>query len=344
MEASRFSFELPRELIAQHPPAQRGQSRLMLLRAGGRPEHHSFSELPDLLSPGDVAVVNDTRVRRSRLLGRGIPGGRRVEFLLLRSHQDDPRQWQAIARGGSSLVGRTFRFEQGRAARVVSATESQLLLQFDAPLDDAYFEVHGDVPLPPYIDRRPESVDGARYQTVFADRVGSAAAPTAGLHFDEPMLQRLRERGVEIVALTLEVGLGTFSPIRAVNVEDHRMHQERYRLPESTAEAVNAAMTERRAVVAVGTTVVRAIESACDKYGRVAGGTNSTDLFIRPGYRFRVVERLITNFHTPRSSLLVMVSAFAGTERILAAYDEAVGLGYRFFSYGDATLLDRATQ
>lgn len=341
MEASRFSFDLPPELIAQHPPDRRGQSRLMVLPAGGDPEHRHFSELPELLRDGDVMVINDTRVRHSRL--RGLPaggGGKAVEFLLVAPDAGDLSRWQAMARGGRRLVGRRFQFPETREVEVESEASGQLWLRFDAPLDDAYFDAHGAVPLPPYIEREAGPADAARYQTIYAERTGSAAAPTAGLHFDAALLERLRGRGVQVVPLTLEVGVGTFTPIRTERIEEHRMHLERYEVPTATADVINGARLDGRSVVAVGTTVVRSLESACDAAGRVAAGPGSTELFIRPGFRFRVVDRLITNFHTPRSSLLVMVCAFAGTERLLQAYRDAVERRYRFFSYGDATLLD----
>lgn len=357
MEASRFSFELPPELIAQRPPERRGHSRLMVLPAEGDPEHRRFSELPELLSDGDVMVVNDTRVRHSRLLGfstggdehasalrhrDGEPDAKAVEFLLLTPVAGDLRQWQAMAHGGRRLVGRRYQFPGQREAQVESVASGLLLLRFDAPLNEAYFDVNGSVPLPPYIERPAGEVDASRYQTVYAERAGSAAAPTAGLHFDEALLEQLRRRGVEIVPVTLEVGGGTFTPIRVARIEDHLMHVECYEVPAATADAVNAARLAGRSVVAVGTTVVRTLESAYEAEGGVIAGSGSTGLFIHPGFRFRAVDRLVTNFHTPRSSLLVMVCAFAGVQRVLQAYREAVARRYRFFSYGDATFLSAA--
>ena len=342
MRTSRFCFELPRELIAQRPAAQRSAARLMVLeRSSGALQHARVSELPAFVAPGSVVVLNDTRVLHARLNGC-LDGGREVPFLLLDPSHGGTR-WRALARGARQFArggGRTVAFPDGLSASVASPPEGNgtVVLSFSRAVDPAFLERHGSVPLPPYIDRAPDAADAERYQTVYAEHPGSAAAPTAGLHFTDELLRRLRRRGVAVVQVTLHVGTATFAPIRSERVEDHVMHRERYFVAEEAALAVQAARRERRPVVAVGTTVVRTLEAAWDG-GTLRRGSGSTDLFIYPGYRFRVVDQLLTNFHTPRSSLLALVSALAGERQIRAAYATAVETGYRFFSYGDAMLI-----
>jgi S-adenosylmethionine:tRNA ribosyltransferase-isomerase len=346
-----FDFELPDEAIAQRP-APRGESRLLVLDAAGAERHRRVRDLPSLLRAGDLLVVNDTRVLPARLFGRRPPGGGRVELLLAERHGE--REWDALLKPGRRAVpGTRIELSEELSAEVVARGEDgRFRLRFSAPVEP-HLERLGHVPLPPYIHRAPghpdEAADRERYQTVYAREPGAIAAPTAGLHFDEALLAALAARGVERAAVTLHVGLGTFKPVTAELVHEHRMDAERYVIPESTAAALRRARAEGRRVVAIGTTVVRALESAAAAHAaeskadadEVPAGAGRSSLFIYPGYRFRVVDALLTNFHLPRSTLLMLVGAFAGRERVLAAYREAVEGGYRFYSYGDAMLATR---
>jgi S-adenosylmethionine:tRNA ribosyltransferase-isomerase len=335
-----FSFELPPELIAQRPADRRDDARLLVLnRSDGSRRHSRVSELPEHLREDSLLVFNDTRVRKARLHAERVDTGGNVEFLLTEQAHDGT--WWAITDGGKrARVGIRFRFPEGRIAEVAEQRGSSRLLRFDVSPDEAYLERVGLVPLPPYIKRPSDEQDASRYQTVYARHVGSVAAPTAGLHFTDELLDELGRRGIETRFLTLHVGLGTFAPVRAKEVERHEMHSERFEISEETASAVNEARNAGRPVVAVGTTSVRALETAAsDKDGRVDPGVRETDIFIYPGYRFRVVDQLFTNFHTPESTLVMLVAAFAGTELILDTYREAVERRYRFFSYGDAMLI-----
>lgn len=338
MKTSSFSFDLPSELIAQEPASRRDSSRLLVLeRSSGRISHRLVGELPELIQPGTVMILNDSRVRKARLFAAAERSGSRVEFLLLR--ELEPGLWKAmVSKARKQVPGKRFRFPGGVEGAIVGSDGEFRLVSFSPLVDDAYLEEHGHVPLPPYIRRADTPADAARYQTVYARRPGSAAAPTAGLHLTDELLAALRGRGVEIAELTLHVGAGTFLPIRAERIEEHRMHEEWYSVPEASAAAINRAAREGRPILAVGTTAVRAVESAW-RGGAVQTGEGRTALFIAPGYRFRVITRLLTNFHTPQSSLLVLVSALAGRERVLAAYAEAIQRRYRFFSYGDAMLI-----
>lgn len=345
-----FDFELPEKAIAQHA-APRGESRLLVLDAEGDERHRRVRDLPALLRPSDLLVVNDTRVLPARLFGRRQPGasigarpaeaargGGRVELLLAERHGE--REWDALLKPGRRAPpGTVIELSDELSAEVIARGEDgRFRLRFSAPVEP-HLERLGHVPLPPYIHRADEAADRERYQTVYAREPGAIAAPTAGLHFDDALLAALDARGVERAAVTLHVGLGTFKPVTAELVHEHRMDAERYSVPEATADALRRARDERRRVVAVGTTVVRTLESAALAHdGNVPAGAGSTALFIYPGFRFRVVDALLTNFHLPRSTLLMLVSAFAGRERVLAAYREAVEDGYRFYSYGDAML------
>lgn len=339
MKTREFSFDLPEDLIAQEPCADREAARLLVLdRATGRTTDSSVLSLADWVEPGTVMVLNETRVRKARLFAAGGTG-RPVELLLLR--QVSPSSWKAlVGRSRRRRAGSLYALPGGRTARLEdeAAVDGTRLVSIDPPIDPAYLEEHGHVPLPPYIKRADTAADGERYQTVYSRVSGSAAAPTAGLHLTQGLLDGLEARGVETVRITLHVGLGTFLPIRSEDIEAHVMHEEEYCIPCEAAEAVNRALEENRRVMAVGTTSVRALESA-GRDGRVVPGTGSTGIFITPGYRFRIVERMFTNFHTPQSTLLVLVSAFAGRELILRTYREAVEKRYRFFSYGDAMLI-----
>jgi len=334
---SDFDFALPDELIAQHPLPDRASSRLLHVGCDGFGDLR-FADLERLLAPGTVLVFNDTRVIKARLLGHKASGGR-VEALIERIV--DARRALALLRASHALrPGTELRFGDDARATVRGRQADLFDLEFDRDVL-ALLDCAGTVPLPPYIKHAPDAQDEARYQTVYAAHPGAVAAPTAGLHFTEALLERLDALGVERVHLTLHVGAGTFQPVRVERVADHVMHSEWYRISEAAAQAVNAARESGRPVVAVGTTCVRALESAAQD-GRVAAGSRDTALFITPGFRFQIVDRLITNFHLPKSTLIMLVAAFAGADRIRAAYAHAIAQRYRFFSYGDAMLLERA--
>jgi S-adenosylmethionine:tRNA ribosyltransferase-isomerase len=331
-----FDYELPAGLIAQHPAPERTASRLLRLGADGVSDH-AFADLPQFLAAGDVLVFNDTRVVKARLHGVKGSGGK-VEVLIERAL--DAREALAQIRASHApQPGARLRLAGAVDATVVARESDLFRLRFDEAVLDV-LERHGQVPLPPYITHAPAAEDEARYQTVYARAPGAVAAPTAGLHFDAPLIERLRARGVELAFLTLHVGAGTFQPVRTRDIAAHRMHAERYEIPAATVAAVQRARAQSRRVVAVGTTSLRALESGA-RGGELAAGGGETDLFITPGYRFRVVDRLLTNFHLPKSTLLMLVAAFAGIEPVRAAYRHAIAARYRFFSYGDAMLVDR---
>lgn len=337
MLTTDFSFNIPEELVAQQPTVERGLSRLLVLgRNSGSITHSSVRELAAFIPRGAVMVFNDSRVRRARLFA-ATPGGGTVEVLLLRREGD--AVWAALSTRMAKLSpGKRLVLPEAIEAEVIEARADERVFRFSKELDDGYLDRNGHLPLPPYIRRGDVPADAERYQTVYARETGSAAAPTAGLHFTNDLLDGLRESGIELHFVTLHVGLGTFLPVRSATVEAHRMHREEYTVPEETAAAVSRARQEGRAVIAVGTTSVRTLESAWD--GNILkAGSGSSDIFIYPGYRFGVVDGMFTNFHTPESTLLMLVSAFAGREHILAAYQEAISRRYRFFSYGDAMLI-----
>jgi S-adenosylmethionine:tRNA ribosyltransferase-isomerase len=334
---SDFDFDLPSELIAQMPSPERSASRLLHV-ARARHRDLVFKAMPDLLAPGDLLVFNDTRVVRSRLLGRKSSGGK-VELMLERIVA--PREaWMQIRASHPPRVGGRVELPGGASATVCERDERFFRLRFDlATTLDAYLAQHGLVPLPPYIARAPGAADEERYQTVYARHPGAVAAPTAGLHFDQALLDVLRARNVGFAYVTLHVGAGTFLPVETEDLSEHRMHSERFNIPPRTHEAIAEARNRGGAIVAVGTTSLRALEAAAE--GEASTGEAETSLFITPGFRFRVVDRLLTNFHLPRSTLLMLVSAFAGYDAIRAAYAHAIATQYRFFSYGDAMLLER---
>jgi S-adenosylmethionine:tRNA ribosyltransferase-isomerase len=345
MRLSDFDYALPEELVAQAPLAARDASRLLVLPPEGPPTHRRFTDLEALLAPGDLLVFNDTRVIPARLVGRKESGGR-VELLLVEPLEGGlGRRWRALGQASKPIrPGAALAFDGLGATVEVAEGEGFYVVALDregADLEAALARA-GRVPLPPYIRREPDASDRERYQTVWARAPGSAAAPTAGLHFTDALLGRLAARGVERAAVTLHVGPGTFLPVRGESLDEHRMHAEPYEVPADAARAFAACRTRGGRVVAVGTTTVRTLESAIDRAGALRAGPGRTDLFARPGFRFRAVDALVTNFHLPRSTLLVLACAFGGTERVLGAYREAVALRYRFFSYGDAMLLFRA--
>ena len=345
-----YHFDLPPDQIAQAPTPDRASSRLLLLdRAGGATRHRTFRDLPDLLQPGDLLVLNRSRVLPARLLGRR-PGGGEAEVLLVRRR--GPDLWDALLRPGRRLrpgveidIAPSFRVRVEGPATPGPPGEDRpgplrpvRLLSGDGDADAA-IERHGHMPLPPYVRRPDTAADRDRYQTIYAREAGSIAAPTAGLHFTPELLERLRARGVSTTELVLHVGPGTFRPVEVDDVREHRVDPEVFSIPTETAAALNRARREARRIVAVGTTTTRTLESALTSDGTIHAGDGETDLVITPGYRFAVVDALLTNFHLPRSSLLLLVSAFAGRANVLAAYAEAVRRGYRFYSYGDAMLI-----
>jgi S-adenosylmethionine:tRNA ribosyltransferase-isomerase len=340
---AEFDYELPDAAIADRP-APRGESRLLVLDREGPERHRRVRDLPALLRPGDLVVVNDTRVIPARLFGRraeaeGESQGR-IELLLVEKRGE--REWEALAKPGRrARPGTVIEFEGDLTALVLGKREDgRHLVRFSEAVE-GHLDRLGHIPLPPYIKRPDDPADRERYQTVFARHPGAIAAPTAGLHFSAELLEALRGRGIEVAPVTLHVGIGTFKPVTAELVHEHRMESERYVVPEETAAAIARARGGGR-VVAVGTTVVRTLEAAAiEGGGEVRPGAGATKLFITPGFRFQVVDVLLTNFHLPRSTLLMLVSAFAGRDRVLAAYREAVAEGYRFYSYGDAMLAER---
>jgi S-adenosylmethionine:tRNA ribosyltransferase-isomerase len=347
MNVDEFDFELPDSLIAQDPPQERGGSRLLVVHRTGGIAHTAFANLAEYLVPGDLLVVNNTRVFPARLLGRRVPSGGGVECLLLRELPTSNR-WDALVHPGQKLkTGARMVFERAGitvhgevlAMHFQGRRTIRLWTDHRDGLADAIDRV-GHIPLPPYIKRGDAASDRERYQTVYARERGSVAAPTAGLHFTAGQLASLALRGVERVEVTLHVGYGTFKPVKVDRVEDHVIDPEQFIVPAETAGALTRAKRERRRIIAVGTTSVRTLESLVVREdGAVMPASGETLLFIRPGHQFQLVDAMITNFHLPRSSLLMLVSAFAGTERILAAYRDAVEHGYRFYSYGDAMLI-----
>ncbi len=336
MERRAFSYDLPSDLIAQQPAAERTASRLLHLdRASAAQRDRHFLELPRLLRGGDLLVVNDTKVIKARLLGNKETGGR-VEILVervlsQRTAVAQIRTSKAPRPGSKILIAE-------HTCEVVSKSDNFYELRFSGGSVTEILEQHGHVPLPPYISRTDGPDDAHRYQSMFARRPGAVAAPTASLHFTPPLLSKLADHGIGSVSITLHVGAGTFQPIRSRNLDEHHMHAERYEVDEHACDLINAAIAKGNRVIAVGTTVVRALESAA-KNERVYVSAGDTDIFIRPGYEFQVVNGLITNFHLPESTLLVLVCAFAGSEMVMAAYRHAIDQRYRFFSYGDAMLI-----
>jgi len=332
VEVSAFDYELPHDLIAQAPLPERDASRLLVLpRDGAAIEHRAIRDLAALLRPGDLLVANDARVIPARLAGKKRGTGGRVELLLV---EPEGAGWLALAGSSKPLRPGAVVEVEGAAFEVLEARGGgEVLVSVPADLP-AFLDRAGSVPLPPYIERAPVSEDRERYQTVYARVPGAVAAPTAGLHFTPRLLEALRSRGVELATLTLHVGPGTFLPVRSARTEEHRMHRERFEIPPATALAHARCRERGGRVVAVGTTALRALEASGAR-----AGPGATDLFITPGYRFRAVDALLTNFHLPRSTLFMLVAAFAGLDRVLAAYREAVRLRYRFFSYGDAMVI-----
>lgn len=337
MKKSDFYFDLPQELIAQDPLKDRAASRLLVLdRKTGDVSHHVFREIADYLEPGDCLVLNNTKVIPARLLGRREGTGAHVEVLLLKRREADV--WETLVKPGKKCrPGTRLSFGDGllKAQVLETVEEGNRLIRFEYQgIWEEVLDRLGEMPLPPYITHRLE--DRNRYQTVYAKYEGSAAAPTAGLHFTEELLEQIADKGVNIVYVTLHVGLGTFRPVKEENVLEHHMHSEYYQISEEAAEQINRTKAAGGRVICVGTTSCRTVESAADDTGKVHAGSGNTEIFIYPGYRFKVLDSLITNFHLPESTLVMLVSALAGRENVLAAYREAIRERYRFFSFGDA--------
>jgi S-adenosylmethionine:tRNA ribosyltransferase-isomerase len=357
MRVDLFDFDLPEDRIALRPARPRDSARLLIVPVHGPFEDARVRDLPALLRPGDLLVFNDTRVIPARLSGVRVRGDSEVRVEATLHQRLSPSSWSAFMRPGKRLApGDRIRFGESRDGAcllgaldaVVAAKgeggEITLVFDFSGPVLDEAIADRGIMPLPPYIagKRAEDEADRADYQTIYARAAGAVAAPTAGLHFTEDLIAALAARGVESAFVTLHVGAGTFLPVKAEDTEAHRMHSEWRCVPEETAAAVNRARREGRRVVAIGTTALRTLESAADETGRVSAGAGDTAIFITPGYRFRAVDGLWTNFHLPRSTLFMLVAAFAGLERMRAAYSHAIRAGYRFYSYGDASLLWRA--
>lgn len=340
MDISDFDFTLPEKLIAQHPPEVRGSSRLLVALPDMPLQDRVFGDLPDYVEAGDVLVFNNTKVMKARLFGQKDSGGR-IEALIERV-LDNHTALAHIRSSKSPKPGMGLVFEGGIRAVMVGREGELFCLRFEGG-ETVYelLEQNGHLPLPPYIERAADADDDSRYQTVYAKYQGAVAAPTAGLHFTEELLRRLKDKGAVTAEVTLHVGAGTFQPVRVDKIEEHKMHSEWFEVPSETAAAVEAAKARGNKVWAVGTTSMRALESAARATGRLKAGRGDTDIFITPGYRFNVVDRLVTNFHLPKSTLLMLVSAFSGMGHIRAAYRYAVEREYRFFSYGDAMVLGR---
>jgi len=341
MKTEDFNFELPQELIAQDPLADRSGSRLLVLdKQTGNMEHRIFKDIIHYIEPGDCLVINDTKVIPARLIGAKADTGAKIEVLLLKRKENDI--WETLVKPGKKArPGTRILFGEGLLTGEVLEVveEGNRLIQFTYQgIFEEILDQLGQMPLPPYITHQLE--DQKRYQTVYAKNSGSAAAPTAGLHFTPELLKLIEDKGVSIARLTLHVGLGTFRPVKVENIQEHHMHSEFYRIEEAEANKINRTKQNGCRVIAVGTTSCRTIESAADEHGYVKAANGWTEIFIYPGYRFKVLDALITNFHLPESTLLMLVSALAGRENILSAYEEAVREKYRFFSFGDAMLIE----
>jgi S-adenosylmethionine:tRNA ribosyltransferase-isomerase len=340
MKTSDFYFDLPEELIAQTPLKNRDQSRLMVVDPKTKAiEHKQFQDMIEYIRPGDCLVLNDTRVLPARLFGVKKNTGGKIEILLLK--RTDKDRWETLVKPGKrAKIGDTIIFGDGRLMAQVVGIDEQGLRMIEFKYDGIFEEVLeelGTIPLPPYIKRSLK--DSERYQTVYSKHKGSAAAPTAGLHFTKALIQKIKDKGVEIVFITLHVGLGTFRPVKTDNLLEHKMHSEFYRVSDHAAKTINTTKSNGGRIIAVGTTSTRTLESIADERGFIHAGQGWTNIFIYPGYQFKVINGLLTNFHLPESTLIMLVSALGGRETILKAYQEAVHHKYRFFSFGDAMLI-----
>lgn len=340
-----YYFDLPEELIAQEPSERRGEDRLLLIdKLTGAYEDYMMADFPSLIHPDSVIVVNNSKVRKARVYGESETGGI-VEFLFLGMEEDGT--WKCMVtktkkqRKGKGYV---FLLKDGTKSDITGVIEREnpdgtRSVRLDRVVDESFFSECGHVPLPPYIKRDDNWNDESRYQTVYAKNIGSVASPTAGLHFTVPLMEKVKSMGIPIYEVTLHVGAGTFLPVRTENIEDHHMHTEHYEITDETADALNRAKSSGKRIIAIGTTSVRTLESAADENGRLSKLYGNTDIFIHPGYSFRFIDDLLTNFHTPESTLLMLVSALAGREHILSAYEHAIKERYHFFSYGDAVFI-----
>ncbi|MGV3024426.1 tRNA preQ1(34) S-adenosylmethionine ribosyltransferase-isomerase QueA [Clostridium thermobutyricum] len=340
MKVSDFNFDLPEELIAQHPLEKRDSSRLMVLnKETGEIEHKVFSDIIDYLNPGDTLILNNTRVMPARLIGEKEETGGKIEFLLLKRLEGD--KWECLAKPGKTArVGRKFTFGNGQlkceVVEVLETGNRVIEFSYDGIFEEVLDSL-GEMPLPPYIHEKLD--DRERYQTVYSKEKGSAAAPTAGLHFTKDLLKKIEDKGVNVGYLTLHVGLGTFRPVKVDDINDHVMHSEFYQLSKETADLINKTKENGGRIISVGTTSTRTLETIGDENGKVRECSGWTDIFIYPGYKFKIVDNLITNFHLPESTLIMLVSALAGQEHVLNAYKTAVKDKYRFFSFGDAMFI-----
>lgn len=340
MNINLFDFELPSNLIAQSPVEDRKSSKLMVVnRETNKIVHNYFYNIVDYLNPGDVLVLNNTRVIPARIYGRSEFGGS-IEFLLVENIEDN--LWEVMCKPGKrATIGKKFYFgdEYCLEAEVVDIKDDGnriVRLVFDGYIYDILDRI-GNMPLPPYI--KEVLCDKERYQTVYSDKVGSIAAPTAGLHFTKDLLDRIKSKGIYVVYVTLHVGLGTFMPVKVDDIDSHVMHSEKYEVTDYVANIINNAKEEGRRVIGVGTTTVRVLETIANRYGKIIGDSGSTDIFIKPGYKFKVIDSLVTNFHLPKSTLIILISAFYDRERVLDAYEEAIVNNYRFFSFGDSMFI-----
>ena len=342
MKVSDFDFYLPEELIAQHPLEKRDSSRLMVLdKKTGEIEHKHFHDIIDYLNEGDTIVLNNTRVMPARLIGEKVETGGKIEFLLLKRLEGD--KWECLAKPGKrAKIGQKFTFGEGKLTCTVVdiVEEGNRIIEFSYEgIFEEVLDQLGEMPLPPYITEKLE--DKERYQTVYSKEKGSAAAPTAGLHFTEDLLSKIKAKGVNIAYLTLHVGLGTFRPVKVEDINDHTMHSEYYHLDKENADLINETKKRGNKVISVGTTSTRTLETISDENGFVREQSGWTDIFIYPGYKYKVVDNLITNFHLPESTLIMLVSALAGKENVMNAYKEAVNEKYRFFSFGDSMFINK---
>lgn len=339
MKTKDFYFDLPDSQIAQEPPEIRGTARLLHLnRKTEKISHLSMKDFPELLPKNSLLVVNNSRVRPARVFGTNKKTGGKIEFLFLQQ-EGDCLWWVISSKSKKQVPGNVYELPGLLEAEIIAVDEKERLLRLDRQVPESYFEKYGHMPLPPYIKRPDRDSDFERYQTIYAENIGSAAAPTAGLHLTDKIIHSITSRGIEILKVTLHVGIGTFMPIRSDSIDAHQMHKENYQIDDYTANRLSQALKDNQAIVAVGTTSVRTLESAWTEDGFPAG-QGSTSLYIRPGYKFKAVNHIFTNFHTPESSLLVMISAFGGYDLIMKTYKEAIDKGYRFFSYGDAMFIE----
>ena len=341
MRIEEFDYTLPPPLVAQYPSPQRGDSRLMILhRLRGTIEHRAFRDISNYFNPADLLVLNNTRVLPARLIGKKETGGK-IEILLIPSMNGAQGEWEVLIKGSGKMKrGARIQFEQDLYGKLGEVKDGRGKISFPGKSEVmTILWKTGHIPLPPYIKRKDEPLDWERYQTVVAERDGAIAAPTAGLHFTPSLLQSLRDQGVDITFITLHIGIGTFSPVKATNIEDHQMEAEWAEISEEASGEIEQTRVQGGKIIAVGTTPTRTLESFSNGKGRVQSGKGTTSLFIYPPYRFRMIDALITNFHLPKSTLIMLVSAFAGRELLMEAYQEAIEEKYRFYSYGDAMLI-----